>query len=155
MKGAVVLAAAVPAVAAGAVGSVVPLSGRVEPVHGVVREQASRVEIASETAEATTYAVPADVLFAFDSARVTAGGRAALRRLEVRGRRVTVVGHTDARGSAAYNLRLSRRRAAAVARVLGGDAAVRARGEAEPVASNARPAGRARNRRVEIVVSRR
>lgn len=154
MKGAVVLAAAVPAVAAGAAGSIVPLGGRVEPVSGVVREQASRVEIV-EAEAATTYAVPADVLFAFDSARVTARGRGALRRLEVRGRRVTVVGHTDAQGSAAYNLRLSRRRAAAVARVLGGDAAVRARGEAEPVASNARPAGRARNRRVEIVVSRR
>ncbi|HWT93473.1 MAG TPA: OmpA family protein [Solirubrobacteraceae bacterium] len=154
MVGAVVLAAAVPTAAAAAAATIVPLSGRVEPVSGVVREQFSRVEVA-ETEVATTYAVPADVLFAFDSARVTARGRRALRRLDVRGP-VTVVGHTDARGAAAYNLRLSRRRAAAVTRALGGgtDVTVRARGEAEPVASNARAAGRARNRRVELIVPR-
>jgi outer membrane protein OmpA-like peptidoglycan-associated protein len=70
-----------------------------------------------------------------------------------------VEGHTDARGSAASNLRLSRLRALAVRSYLvkrGVDAdRIRAigRGEHVPVASNSDPEGRANNRRVEIVVT--
>jgi outer membrane protein OmpA-like peptidoglycan-associated protein len=72
---------------------------------------------------------------------------------------VTVVGHTDSKGGAAYNRCLSRRRAAAAARVLRAVApaarfVVRGAGEREPVAANRREAGRARNRRVEIHVRR-
>jgi hypothetical protein len=42
----------------------------------------------------------------------------------------------------------------ATAKVLGRDVRVRGAGEALPIASNRHPAGRARNRRVEIVVRR-
>ena len=71
---------------------------------------------------------------------------------------VTIEGHTDSQGAAAANLALSQRRAEAVrdALVAGGvpRAKVRAvgRGHLQPVADNAGAAGRARNRRVEIIV---
>lgn len=74
--------------------------------------------------------------------------------------RVTVVGHTDAQGSADDNRALSERRARAVVTALTqryGIAADRLQsrgaGMAEPVASNADEDGRARNRRVELVRS--
>ncbi len=69
---------------------------------------------------------------------------------------VTVVGHTDSRGSAEYNQRLSERRAQAVADYLarhGVDYSrirVEGRGESEPRADNSTEAGRQLNRRVEI-----
>ena len=69
-----------------------------------------------------------------------------------------VVGHTDNVGDAAANLRLSQRRADAVVNALVEDhgiaeARLTARGEglALPVADNATEAGRAKNRRVELV----
>ncbi len=71
---------------------------------------------------------------------------------------VTVVGHTDATGADAYNQQLSERRARAVRDELvrQGVAATSlsavGRGEAEPRADNTTPAGRAQNRRVEILV---
>ncbi|UWQ90703.1 OmpA family protein [Aliisedimentitalea scapharcae] len=71
---------------------------------------------------------------------------------------VQVIGHTDSDGEASYNLTLSQRRANAVADELqaGGVSYTRirtsGRGEDEPVASNLDEAGKARNRRVEIVV---
>ncbi|UYZ63391.1 OmpA family protein [Hymenobacter weizhouensis] len=69
---------------------------------------------------------------------------------------LSIAGHTDSRGPAAYNLRLSRERAAAARQYLiaqGVSAArVEGRGYAarHPLASNATDAGRARNRRVEF-----
>ena len=72
--------------------------------------------------------------------------------------RVTVVGHTDSRGSDDYNLFLSRDRARAVVEELTsrGVAADRliafGRGESEPRASNETSTGRALNRRVEILL---
>lgn len=74
--------------------------------------------------------------------------------------RVEVAAHTDSRGSAAYNLALSNRRAKSVRDYLvahGIDPSrltVRGYGESKPVASNATPEGRAQNRRVELRVLR-
>lgn len=74
------------------------------------------------------------------------------------GRRVLIEGHTDDVGSEALNQRLSEQRAAAVRDALialGADAArldVAGRGESAPIADNSTSAGRARNRRVEVVV---
>ena len=71
---------------------------------------------------------------------------------------VQVQGHTDDRGSADLNLALSQRRAEAVVDYLVELGIDRARleakgfGEARPVADNARPAGRRKNRRVEFVI---
>lgn len=72
---------------------------------------------------------------------------------------IRVVGHTDNVGSASYNDQLSRDRALAVARILirDGVAANRitysGRGFQEPITSNASAAGRAQNRRVEVVIT--
>jgi len=71
---------------------------------------------------------------------------------------ITVTGYTDNSGSAALNLELSRERATTVAAWLEAHSIPASRitvawkGEADPVASNATPSGRALNRRVTITV---
>ncbi|SHI42028.1 Outer membrane protein OmpA [Shimia gijangensis] len=71
---------------------------------------------------------------------------------------VQVIGHTDSSGSAEHNQTLSERRANAVADKLmdAGIAFERietvGKGENEPVASNLNEEGKAKNRRVEIVI---
>jgi outer membrane protein OmpA-like peptidoglycan-associated protein len=73
-------------------------------------------------------------------------------------RSIRVEGHTDNRGSAAYNRDLSRRRAASVVRALvqRGIAADRLVAEGygfdRPVADNRTALGRAKNRRVEFTI---
>ena len=71
--------------------------------------------------------------------------------------KLKVTGHTDNVGTPASNLDLSKRRAAAVARVLAEQLGVAAdrlttdgRGDTQALASNAGPEGRAMNRRVEF-----
>lgn len=113
----------------------------------------------------------ADVLFAFDSAALGPHSRSPIQVAvaEIRARdpsSIVIEGHTDHRGSHAYNRNLSRRRAESVQRELrrrlGADAPVmriEARGESDPVASNTDPSGednpkgRALNRRVEVLVA--
>jgi len=78
-------------------------------------------------------------------------------------RTIRLVGHTDSRGAAAYNIGLGMRRARAVQNEL--RMAIRrlrpalvsrirfvpqSLGESRPIASNATPAGQARNRRVQV-----
>jgi outer membrane protein OmpA-like peptidoglycan-associated protein len=71
---------------------------------------------------------------------------------------VHVVGHTDSTGTAEYNQGLSERRAESVARYLVAQALPperirqEGRGLRQPVASNATPDGRSKNRRVDIVI---
>ena len=71
--------------------------------------------------------------------------------------RVTIEGHTDSVGSDAYNQKLSERRAESVKDYLvsGGISASRLStvgyGESKPIASNATEAGRAENRRVDLM----
>jgi len=71
--------------------------------------------------------------------------------------RLQITGHTDNVGKAPANLDLSTRRAAAVASVLSSQFNIAAdrfktdgMGDTKPVASNAKPEGRAMNRRVEF-----
>lgn len=107
--------------------------------------------------------LPQDILFATDSASLrgdlTQDLRAVARSLlNYPNTTVQVVGHTDNTGSAAYNQDLSQRRAAAVSSVLqangvpGGRIIAFGRGEDQPIASNLSAAGRAQNRRVEIII---
>lgn len=104
-----------------------------------------------------------DVHFAFDRSDLTQSARQILQRVVglVADRddvtRILVSGHTDSIGSSAYNQGLSERRAWAVVQYLqrGGvnkpiDAA--GYGETSPATSNDSDSGRARNRRVEIVL---
>ena len=71
--------------------------------------------------------------------------------------KLTIIGHTDSKGSDAYNMALGMRRAIAVrdkllefgldpSRILG----VESRGESEPIATNDTPEGRFENRRIEF-----
>ena len=110
----------------------------------------------------------ADVLFAFNSAKLTNAARSritqAVANIRQRNpRALRIQGYTDSIGGVSYNLALSRRRAAAVESALkpllgatGPPMQAVGYGEADPVASNTNPdggddpRGRARNRRVEI-----
>ena len=71
--------------------------------------------------------------------------------------KLTITGHTDNVGTAASNLDLSKRRAASVARVLTEQFSVQpdrlaaqGKGDTQALADNAKPEGRAMNRRVEF-----
>lgn len=70
--------------------------------------------------------------------------------------KVVIIGHTDSRGSRAYNQHLSERRAKSVARYLKTQCIpttamlALGKGELQPVASNRTHAGMQKNRRVEI-----
>ena len=72
--------------------------------------------------------------------------------------RIEVVGHTDSKGTDAYNQTLSQNRANSVAGYLGSRGVASSRmivsgaGETRPVASNDTESGRAQNRRVEITL---
>lgn len=72
---------------------------------------------------------------------------------------VDVIGHADSTGRADYNQSLSERRALSVADYLTGRGGVlkdrlyvEGRGSTQPIADNSTDAGRAKNRRVEIVL---
>jgi outer membrane protein OmpA-like peptidoglycan-associated protein len=104
-----------------------------------------------------------EVLFGNASTAIESESRAALRAFaEVATRcpetSIAIEGHTDAVGGDDQNLDLSHARARAVEAFLieeGVDPSrlrSRGRGAAEPIADNASPEGRARNRRIEIVV---
>lgn len=72
---------------------------------------------------------------------------------------IAVIGHTDNSGADSYNFSLSQRRAAAVASRLMSSGVPSAylsqqgAGESQPIADNTSPAGRSRNRRVELVIT--
>jgi outer membrane protein OmpA-like peptidoglycan-associated protein len=105
-----------------------------------------------------------DVLFDTAQATLKPGAALSMDRVasvlnERPAMRVVIEGHTDSRGSDAYNQQLSERRAQTVADALVGRGVARdrietlGRGEGFPVASNATTAGQQQNRRVEIVFS--
>lgn len=102
--------------------------------------------------------------FDVGSARLTAAGRAAVDEVieQLRGfdrvKSIIITGHTDSTGSAAYNQKLSERRAAAVRDYMisrGVNPALLTAvgaGEDQPIADNKTKEGRAMNRRVEIEI---
>ena len=99
-----------------------------------------------------------DVLFATDSAELTPEGRATLDRLAPcwSHGHFEIEGHTDNTGTDAINQPLSERRAQAIVDELvkdGIDApslTAKGYGSSRPIADNATPEGRTRNRRVEF-----
>lgn len=151
----------------GAIGAVV---GGAVGANMALQERELRVSLAGTGAYVTNtgsqlYVVlPETVTFRTASATVDPGFRPALRAVSASLQRhpnstVRVIGHTDNVGSATYNNELSEDRAMAVARelVAAGTRSTRitvtGRGYHEPIASNATAAGRAENRRVEIVIT--
>ena len=110
-----------------------------------------------------TLIMPGNITFASNSADISSSFYPTLNSLvqvfkEFNKNGVDIVGHTDSTGSAAYNQDLSERRARSVAGILsaGGVSSNRivttGRGATQPVASNDTAAGRAQNRRVEIII---
>jgi outer membrane protein OmpA-like peptidoglycan-associated protein len=112
----------------------------------------------------------ADVLFDFDKASIKKEAESSLQKVATvlkanPGAAVTIEGHTDAKGADAYNQALSEQRAASVkqwlvanAQVNGATIATRGWGTSKPVTHDTKPdgsddpEGRAKNRRVQIVV---
>ena len=107
-----------------------------------------------------------DILFEFDRSNLT---REAHRTIEeivdvikgVPDRAISVEGHTDSVGTVMYNKQLSERRARSVANKLSRGGISQARmqvtgfGEGSPIATNNSDRGRARNRRVEVIIENR
>jgi len=120
------------------------------------------VEVARTTDNRLKVNVPADFSFDVGRADIKPGMRPVLdeiaRNLD-KTVLVTIVGHTDSTGSDAINEPLSVDRASAVRDYLAGRGvassriAVQGRGSREPVAGNDTAAGRAQNRRVEILLA--
>lgn len=124
-----------------------------------------------ETPREVRLVLAADVLFDFDKSTIRPDAAKALHqaadiiRTKSKGV-VRVGGYTDSKGTAAYNLRLSQDRAISVKQwflskeSLRAPMAVEGFGAANPVAPNTKPdgaddpAGRQRNRRVEIVITK-
>lgn len=112
-----------------------------------------------------TYSIPNVVLFDFDKSVLRPEGKAILDQVIafIRGQQVSSVrveGHTDAIGTLQYNVGLSQRRAKSVREYLVRHGHVQSDlivslgfGETKPVASNATPEGRQRNRRTEVLVN--
>jgi outer membrane protein OmpA-like peptidoglycan-associated protein len=114
----------------------------------------------------TTYTFKAEILFDFNSDVLHNEGKVALDNLAVKLKeagydKITVEGHTDSIGKAAYNLDLSQRRAKTVRDYLLKKHNVEPKklssvgyGETRPIADNSNAQGRRANRRVEFVVER-
>ena len=108
---------------------------------------------------------PSAALFERDSAELSDEGKALLKRniqtgrdMFTRANAIVIVGHTDDKWDADYNMKLSKDRAASVEAFLksqGVDSSkmvTTGAGETMPIASNATRAGRAANRRVQVLV---
>jgi len=126
--------------------------------------------IHSEAGKCTQrFLVGADALFEFDKSTLTADAEETLKALvpllaKAGKHPATVEGHTDSKGTEAYNQTLSEKRALTVKDWLAAHGAlpastpVKGWGKRKPVASNTKsdgsddPAARQKNRRVEVVL---
>lgn len=161
-------------------GVVLPISGPVLEIKGMALAVAGKTEAlqaalkdlgAQVTEQEIRIELAADVLFDFDNASLRKEATPALDKVlqvlkSYPKASATIEGHTDAKGDAAYNQKLSERRAESVRSWLAGNGAslamsTRGWGKNKPVAPNAKPDGkddpdgRQKNRRVEIVVKTR
>lgn len=104
-----------------------------------------------------------DVLFATGQAQLVEGGRSSLEEVvdllqTEPDKKIRVEGHTDSRGDSDANLKLSEQRAQAVREALISLGVASDRitatgmGEDFPISSNEDEAGRARNRRVDVIL---
>ena len=157
------IGAAVGALAGGAVGRYM------DKQHAEMQErlaaEAARDElyITRMSGDALRVGVASDVSFAVDSAELKFDAQSTFEKIanvlkDYEKTAVHVVGHTDSSGSDAYNQKLSEKRAATVASFMSSRGVNSSRvvtwgrGESEPIASNDTEEGRARNRRVDIVI---
>lgn len=115
-------------------------------------------------------ALSSDILFDFDKSDIKPTAETELTKLgliirEKRTGDVTIIGHTDAKGSGSYNMKLSDRRATSVKNWLVKYARINAEvinteglGETQPIAPNVKADGsddthgRTKNRRVDVMI---
>ena len=149
----------------GATGGGVAAEGESRGLEGAMKELGAKV-----TDTEIRIDLAADVLFDFDKATVKKEAEPSLQRVATvlkahPAAKVAIEGHTDGKGADAYNQTLSEQRAAAIkqwlvsnAQVTGANITTRGWGKTKPVSHNAKPDGsddpdgRAKNRRVEIIV---
>jgi outer membrane protein OmpA-like peptidoglycan-associated protein len=128
-----------------------------------LRKTLSQLASVREEARGLIVTLPGNIYFDVNKSVVKPAMRARLTEIAralatVPKQRVLVEGHTDSDGSSEYNLQLSRLRAQSVrsALVEGGVSPDRIEaqgyGETRPVATNGTAAGKAQNRRVELVL---
>ncbi|WP_461482048.1 OmpA family protein [Porticoccus sp.] len=107
--------------------------------------------------------IPGESMFDSNSARIKSVIEPALTLIadvlnQYDQTKITVAGHSDAQGELAYNQRLSEQRAMAVGQYLtrgnitANRVIVRGFGPNQPIGDNSSPAGRAQNRRVELIL---
>ncbi|MBN2634416.1 MAG: OmpA family protein, partial [Bacteroidales bacterium] len=105
-----------------------------------------------------------NVLFAFDKSDLSADAKTSLDKLvkvlnSYPDTNIEVQGHTDSKGSVAYNQNLSEQRAAVVSgylsdkNITAGRLTIKGFGENAPKYDNATADGRTQNRRVEFLIS--
>jgi outer membrane protein OmpA-like peptidoglycan-associated protein len=125
----------------------------------------AEVQSAPPSATPEKASIALNVFFEFDSDKILQDYYGDLEKLgkvltapQYSAYRVQVEGHTDSIGSDSYNRRLSERRAESVKRYLvqhfsipSDRLVVRGWGMSNPIASNATPEGRDKNRRVEVI----
>lgn len=139
------------------------LAASVHDLQPNVSDIRSQITPLEREISAKAIALNSDVLFAFDEARISPRAQEAIGDVVEdipQGAAVTITGYTDDVGEDDYNQELSTRRARAVEKAVAAarpdlTTTARGRGSADPVEPNSRggednPAGRAKNRRVEI-----
>lgn len=123
----------------------------------------SRLAKVREDARGVIVTLPGNIYFNVNKADVKPAMHRQLTQIAqalaaVPDQRLLIEGHTDSDGSNEYNLSLSEARAHSVRQILlaGGIAAdrmaIKGYGESKPIADNDTPAGKAQNRRVELVL---
>lgn len=148
-------------------GKVLDIVGVQRGIDGVLQDLGAKV-----TAQEIVIDLATDVLFDFDKADLKPAATESLTKvaevLRASGQApATIVGHTDGKGAADYNQKLSERRAAAVkdwlvrtGKIAASRLTAKGMGMKQPIAPNAKPdgsddsEGRAKNRRVEIRIKR-
>jgi outer membrane protein OmpA-like peptidoglycan-associated protein len=151
----------------GAADSGIAVAGRSTDLQRALKDLGAEV-----TPQEIKVNLSADLLFDFDKADIKPAAEPELMKVATVLRsypkaQVSVEGHTDGKGSDAYNQPLSERRASVVAKWLtthAGESQANVHtlgwGKSKPIAPNANPdgsdnpEGRARNRRVEITVTK-
>jgi outer membrane protein OmpA-like peptidoglycan-associated protein len=144
-------------------GTAAAVRGRVDPLQAALKDLGAKV-----TGKEIKIDLAADVLFDFDKADLKPEARPALEKvvavLKAHPKaNASIEGHTDGKGADQYNQTLSERRAESVRRWLAENGVstrmtARGWGKRKPVVPNAKPdgsddpAGRQKNRRVEITV---
>ncbi|MCY7352945.1 MAG: OmpA family protein [Cytophagaceae bacterium] len=132
-----------------------------EELRDKLRDAGATIERIGEDEVRITF--KSGVLFAYNSTELTGASQQNIGEMDAVLKKygqtdIYVSGHTDNTGSDAYNQGLSERRARSVTGYMAQNGVETARlkesgyGESQPIATNQTPAGRDRNRRVEVSV---